>query len=80
MRKTLFLIVALPLLGGCAAAGDLARTVGTGLSDYSAQNEGKGFLAGAAGVAGKVYTKAGDMVSPSPVRPESLSSKEKGKK
>ncbi|MFZ1626468.1 MAG: hypothetical protein WAT81_01525 [Candidatus Moraniibacteriota bacterium] len=64
MKRSFFslAIVAIPLITGCAAAGDLAKTVGSGLTDYSSRNTG--FLAGAAGVAGGVYTQAGNIVSP----------------
>lgn len=55
-------LIVIVTLTGCAAAGELAKTVGAGLSDYSSKNTG--FIAGAAGVAGSVYTKAGNIVAP----------------
>lgn len=57
LMATLSLLTMALSLGGCAAAGQLATSVGGGLTNYSKSG---GFLSGAAGVAGNVYTTAGN--------------------
>lgn len=76
MKRSLLSLAIVALLTGCAAAGELAKTVGSGLSDYSSKNTG--FIADAAGVAGGVYTKAGNIVSPdSAAKPEDAGKSQK---
>jgi hypothetical protein len=57
LTTSLALLTIVSALGGCAAAGQLATSVGGGLTNYSKSG---GFLSGAAGVAGSVYTTAGN--------------------
>lgn len=62
----LLLVCALVLFStsGCVQMGELAQTVGGGLTEYSRTDNAKGtFLGGASGVAGKVYTQAGGMIT-----------------
>lgn len=56
----LSLAIALPLLAGCAAAGDLAKSVGNGLQGYSGPGSS------VTGLAGRVTHNFGSTFSPDP--------------
>lgn len=59
-RNLLSLAIAIPLLASCAAAGDLAKSVGSGLQGYSGPGSS------ITGLAGRVTHGFGAKFSPEP--------------
>ena len=63
MKRSLLAVLVLAL-GGCAAAGNLAKSVGDGLQNFGASRQDS-FIGRAATTAGGVHKSAGEAVNPS---------------